>query len=174
MNRLAFLVLAVTAVALVPSLAARASGPTSMSAVGAGPSGYDWLVGTWSCKNTMAPSKLGALQSSAYTAAKLKDGSVVIHSMSPNGDVESYEAYLPSSKTWYSPFADSGGNYGYESTQQSGKTILWTGTFYSAGGGTTPIRDTYTMLSMTKQYDLSEAKVGGTWKVTAKTTCTKS
>jgi len=172
MKRLAFLVIAAST--LVASVAARASGSMSMSAVGAGPSGYDWLVGTWSCKNTMPPSKLGALQSSTFTAAKLKDGNIVIHTMSPNGDVTGYNAYDPKSKTWYGPFTDSGGYYGTESTQQSGKTILWTGTFYSGGGQATPIRDTFTMLSMTQQYDLSEAHIGGVWKATAKTTCTKS
>jgi hypothetical protein len=69
---------------------------------------------------------------------------------------------------------DSTGNYGSESTQQSGKTIRWTGTFYLTNGSITPIRDTYTMLSTGKQYDMSEAKVSGAWKVVAKTTCTKS
>jgi hypothetical protein len=64
--------------------------------------------------------------------------------------------------------------YGSEATQGTGKTIHWIGTFYDADGTVTPIRDTFTMLSMTKQVDLSEAKVGGVWKVTAKTTCTKS
>jgi len=78
MKRLAFLVIAATT--LVASLAVRASGSMSMSAVGAGPSGYDWLVGTWSRKNTMPPSKLGALQSSTFTAAKLKDGNIVVGS----------------------------------------------------------------------------------------------
>jgi hypothetical protein len=151
----------------------RADAPTSMSAVGAGPTGYDYLVGTWSCTNTMAPSKLGSLTSSTFTASKLQDGSIAIHAMSPNGDVRAYNSYVPKSKTWYSPFADSGGNYGYESTQQSGKTIVWSGIFYSTNGAT-PIRDTFTMLSMTKTYDLSEAKISGAWKATAKTTCTKS
>jgi len=175
MKRLVFIMLAVATAALLPSLAARASDPMSMSTVGAGQTGYDWFVGTWSCKNTMAPSKLGALPSSSLTATKLKDGNIMIRAASPNGDVTAYNSYLSSSKMWYSPYADSGGYYGSESTQQSGKTILWTGTFYSpTGGAATPIRDTYTMLSMTKQYDLSEAKIGGAWKATAKTTCTKS
>jgi hypothetical protein len=78
----------------------------SSSVVGAGPSGYDWLVGTWSCTNSMQPSKLG--------------------------------------------------------------------TFLLTNGSVTPIRDTYTMLGTTKQYDLSEAQVGGAWKTVAKTTCTRS
>lgn len=175
MKRQIFLVLAAASAAFVPSFAARASDSMSMSTIGAGPSGNDWLVGTWSCKNTMAPSKLGALASSSFTATKLKDGNIMIRTASPNGDVTAYNSYLPSSKTWYAPYADSGGYYGSESTQQTGKTIVWTGTFNSpTGGAATPIRDTYTMLSMTKYYDLSEAQVGGTWKATAKTTCTKS
>lgn len=155
-------------------MGAQASTPMAMSAVGAGPTGYDWLVGTWTCTNTMAPSKLGALPSSSITATKLKDGSIRVHSTSPNGDVMSYYAYIPKTKTWYSPFADSSGYNGYESSQQSGKTIQFTGMFYMASDPPVPIRDTYTMMNMNKQYDLSEVKSGGTWKATAKTTCTKS
>src|SRR5579863_3273269 len=83
--------------------------PIASSAVGAGPNGYDWLVGTWSCKNSMQPSKLGALSSTSLTATKLKDGSIGLHTSSPNGDVTVYYAYVPSSKTWFTPFADSGG-----------------------------------------------------------------
>ncbi len=161
-----------TAFSVLLSSAAVESAP--MSSVGAGPSGYDWLVGTWSCTNSMQPSKLGALSSTTLTSMKLKDGSIAMHTASPNGEVTVYYAYVPSTKTWYSPFVDSGGNYGYESTQQSGKTILWTGTFHLTNGSATPIHDTFTMLSMTKQYDLSEAEVGGAWKTVAKTTCTRS
>jgi hypothetical protein len=162
---------AVVSALLVPGLANGASAPMS---VGAGPNGYDWFIGTWSCKNTMAASKLGALPSTSLTATKLKDGSIILHTASPNGDVTVYYAYIPSSKTWFSPFVDSGGNYGYESTQQSGKTIRWTGTFYLTNGSTTAIRDTFTTFGTAKQYDLSEARVGGAWTVVAKTTCTKS
>ncbi|MBV8372349.1 MAG: hypothetical protein JOY69_03745 [Candidatus Eremiobacteraeota bacterium] len=172
------LIIAITAAAavLAPTLAGRAMGDTmmSISAVGSGPHGYDWMAGTWACTNPMHPSALGALQSTTFTATKLKDGSVLIKSTSPNGDVSSYDAYVPKTKTWYGPFADSGGKFGTESTRETGKTIRWVGTFYDTDGTATPIRDTYTMLSMTKQYDLSEAQVGGAWKVTAKTTCTKS
>lgn len=175
MKRL-ILALAACAAALAPSLAAPASAetPMSVSTVGAGQHGYDYMVGTWSCTNPMHPSELGALASTTITATKLTDGNILIRTASPNGDVTSYSAYLPKTKTWYAPFADSGGKYGSESTQEAGKTIHWIGTFYDADGAVTPIRDTFTMLSMTKQVDVSEAKVGGVWKVTAKTTCTKS
>ena len=148
--------------------------PMSVSAVGAGPHGYDYMVGTWSCANTMHPSELGALSSTTITASKLKDGNILIRTASPNGDVTAYNAYIAKTKTWAAPFADSGGKYGTETTQGSGKTIQWVGTFYDADGTATPIRDTFTMLSMSKQVDVGEAKVGGAWKVTAKTTCTKT
>jgi hypothetical protein len=173
MRRFTSAAVVVLTAALFPVLAPAASN-MSMSTVGAGPNGYDWYVGTWTCKNTMAPSKLGGLSSSTFTATKLKDGSIFIHSASPNGDVTAYLAYVPKTKTWYAPFSDSGGNYGYESSQQSGKTIQSVGTFYGTSGDPTPIRDTYIMLNMRTQYDLSEAKIGGAWKTTAKTTCTKS
>jgi hypothetical protein len=172
------LIVALTACAavLAPSLAgpALADTPMSVSAVGAGPHGYDYMAGTWSCTNPMHPSELGALTTTTITATKLKDGNILIRTASPNGDVTSYDAYLAKTKTWYGPFADSGGKYGTETTQETGKTIHWIGTFYDTDGTMTPIRDTFTMLSMTKQVDLSEAKVSGAWKVTAKTTCTKS
>lgn len=175
MKRLIFAFAACAAV-LAPSLAAPALGdaPMSVSAVGAGPHGYDFMVGTWSCTNPMQPSELGALTTTTITATKLKDGNILIRTASPNGDVTAYNAYLAKTKTWYAPFADSGGKYGTEMTQGTGKTIRWVGTFYDTDGTTTPIRDTFTMLSMTKQVDVSEAKTGGAWKVTAKTTCTKS
>jgi hypothetical protein len=175
MKRVGIIALAALSAALWPVLAVRAQGTVmSMSAVGAGANGYDFMVGDWSCINTMAPSKLGALQSAKSSITKLNEGSLAIHTMSPNGDVTAYNAYVPKTKTWWAPFADAGGNYGYESTQQSGKTIRWVGAFYTTDGATTPIRDTFTMLSMTKQYDLSEARVAGMWKTVAKTTCTKS
>ena len=175
MKRLVISLVACAAV-LAPGLAGSALGdtPASMSAVGAGPHGYDYMVGTWSCTNSMRPSELGALASTTFTATKLKDGGIMIRTASPNGDVTAYDAYLAKTKSWYSPFADSGGKYGTETTQETGKTIRWIGAFYDTDGTMTPIRDTFTMFSMTKQVDLGEAKVGGVWKVTAKTTCTKS
>jgi hypothetical protein len=168
--------LAACAAALAPSLAGPVLADTAMStsAVGAGPHGYDFFVGTWTCTNPMSPTALGALASTTLTVTKLQGGGLIAKTASPNGDVTAYYSYLPKTKTWSVPFADAGGNYGTESTQQTGKTIRWVGTFYGADGTPTPIRDTFTTLSMTKQYDLGEAKVGGVWKVTAKTTCTKS
>jgi hypothetical protein len=170
------IVVAACATVLAPSLArpALADAPMSMSSVGAGPHGYDFMVGMWSCTNTMQPSELGALTSVTSTSTKLKDGNIMIKTASPNGDVTAYNVYVAKTKTWYAPFADSGGKYGTESTQQTGKTIRWVGTFYDTDGTATPIRDTFTMLSMTKQLDVGEAKIGGAWKVTARTTCTKS
>ena len=162
------------AAALLPALVIAAQGSMSMAAVGAGPHGYDWMVGTWSCTNTMRASMLGGLPSTTLTITKVSDGNLMIRTTSPNGDVTAYNSYSAKTRTWYSPFADSGGNYGTESTQQSGRTIRWVGSFYPISGAMTPIRDTFTMLSMTKEYDLSEARVNGAWKAVAKTTCTKT
>lgn len=176
MNRIC-IALAAAAALLPLGVAGNALADTAMmtvASVGAGPHGYDWMVGTWSCNNTMQPTELGALASTTQTASKVKDGSIMVRTASPNGDVTSYSSYSAKTRTWYSPFADSGGKYGSETTQGTGKTIRWVGTFYDTNGTMTPIRDTFTMLSMTKQYDVGEAKIGGVWKATAKTTCTKS
>lgn len=175
MKRLILAVAACAAV-LAPNLIGRALGdtPMSVSAVGAGPHGYDFMVGEWTCTNPMHASELGALASTTLTATKVKDGNIMIRTASPNGDVTSYNTYLAKTKTWAAPYADSGGKYGTETTQGTGKTIHWIGTFYDTDGTMTPIRDTFTMLSMTKEVDVSEAKTGGVWKVMAKTTCIKS
>ena len=168
---------AVTAYGVVLGLglaAAALADAAATTSVGIGPRGYDYMIGTWSCSNPMQPSALGALTSTTLVATKVRDGNIMIRTASPNGDVTSYNTYIAKTKMWYGPFADSGGKYGTETTQGTGKRIVWVGTFYDIDGTATPIRDTYTMLSMTKQVDVSEAKVGGAWKVTAKATCSKA
>jgi hypothetical protein len=170
MNKLgAFLVLAV--LALAPCVAQSQSNPM---AVGVGPHGYDFLIGTWSCTNSM-PSRMGGPSSTTLTFARSAAGSISVHVTGTNFDALGYAGYTAKTKTWWNPSAVGNGDYSTESSQQTGKKTVWTGQYFDGSTGkATPIRDTYTIDSLSVYKDLSEARIGGTWKTQAKTTCTKS
>ena len=70
-------------------------------------------------------------------------GALFYRSSGENFDNSWYAVYVPNTKTWFAPFIVSDGSYGTESTTQTGKKIVWTGTGYFADSGKTlPIRDT--------------------------------
>jgi hypothetical protein len=91
-------------------------------------------------------------------------------------DSTGYLVYVAKSKSWLNPFTVAEGSYGSESTTQTGKKIVYTGSFYNATSGkTVESRDTYTTADDLKsQTDLGEFMSGGTWKALYNTTCTKS
>ena len=159
---------------LALSFPAPALSAFSPSMVGIGPHGYDWLIGTWTCKNAM-PSAMGGPATTTLTVARSVNGSLSIHSGGDGFDTLGYVALAAKTKTWWNPTALADGDNSNESSQQTGKKTLWTGTFYDAESGKTmQIRDTYTVSSGSSFKDLSEAQVGGTWKTQANTTCMKS
>lgn len=163
-----FLICALAAV-LVPAAARSQTSAT----FGAGPNGYDYMIGTWSCVNSMAPSAMGAPAEETQTVSK-SGGVLLFHSTGKNLDVSSYNVYVAKKKMWLSPFAVADGTYGSESTAQTGKTVVWTGSLYDPGSGKTlPTRDTYTN-EATKFIDLGENQIGGTWKAEYRLTCTKT
>jgi hypothetical protein len=170
MNKLvAFLTL--VALAFTPCAVLSQSSPAS---VGVGPHGYDFLIGTWSCSNSM-PSRMGGPSTSTLTFARSAAGSISVHVTGTNFDGLGYVVYAGKTKTWWNPSAVGNGDYSTESSQQTGKKTVWSGHYFdSSTGKTTPIRDTYTITSMTSYKDLSEAQMGGSWKTQANTTCTKS
>lgn len=170
MNRLcAFLTLPV--LALLPCAAQSQSNAIT---VGVGPHGYDFLIGTWSCTNSM-PSRMGGPSATTITFARSGAGSTSVHVTGTNFDGMGYVVYAAKTKTWWNPSALGNGDHSTESSQQTGKNTIWTGSYFNASTvRTIPIRDTYTMSTLTSFNDLSEAQIGGTWKVQAKTTCTKS
>lgn len=171
MNRLVAL-FALAALAIFPSIA-RASA-MAPSTVGVGPHGYDWLIGTWSCKNSM-PSPMGGPAATTLRVSRATNGSLAVHVNGTNFDAVGYVTYAPKTKTWWNPSAISTGDSSTESSQQTGQKTVWTGPFYNAASGkTVPIRDTYTLESPTVYHDLSEAQLGGTWKTVGNITCTKS
>ena len=162
---------ALLALAIAPSIA-RSESPTSVSSVGVGAHGYDWLIGTWTCSNA-APSAMSGPTATTLTVTRNGAGALSIHTAGANFDGLGYVVYAAKTKTWWNPTALATGDYSTESSMQTGKKTVWTGTFYS-GGKSNAIRDTYTMTTMTAFKDLSEAQLNGAWKTEAKTTCTKS
>jgi hypothetical protein len=137
-----------------------------------GPHGCDWLIGTWNCNNSM-PSPMGG--PAATTATVARGRRLTLGSLGPSFDAVGYVAYAPKTKTWWNPTAMADGDSSSESSMQTGKQTLWTGTFFDAETGkTNAIRDTYTIASATSFKDLSQAQTGGAWKTIANTTCTKS
>jgi len=167
-----FSVLALAAFGLAPAPALAQT--TSLSSVGVGPHGYDFMIGTWSCKNAM-PSRLGGPATSSFTISRSVNGALFIHSTAANYDTASYAVYSSKTKTWWSPTAYADGSYNIESSRQTGPKTVWTGTLFDASSGkTNPIRDTFAFPNATTQTDLTQVQIGGTWKTESDSTCTKT
>jgi hypothetical protein len=164
--------LATLGVLSVLPLAANATMTPSM--VGVGPHGYDWLIGSWSCQKSM-PTAMSGPAATTLTVTRGVNGTLPIHISGTNFDSLAYTVYDPKTKTWWNPSIYSSGDYSTESSAQTGVKTLWTGLYYHGSTGKSmQIRDTYTMVGMTKFSDLSQAQVGGVWKTQASTTCSKS
>lgn len=169
-HQLAFLL--ASFIALVPCAAQSASAMSS-STVGAGPHGYDFLVGTWTCKNSM-PGPMSGPALSTVVISRVGSGTLSFHATGTGLDAMGYVVYTPKTKTWSNPSATSTGGYGTESTTQTGKKSTWTGPAADASGKTTQTRDTYVWMNATTYTDLFQAEEGGTWKTAGNSTCTKS
>jgi hypothetical protein len=147
---------------------------TSTSIVyGAGPHGYDWAIGTWSCTNGM-PSPMGGPTNTTLTVTRTNGGAIMYRSVGTNFDNSWYNVYVAKSKSWVSPFIVADGSYGTEATSQTGKKIVWTGTAVDGSSGKTmKIRDTNVIFE--KRYtDLGEYWSAGAWKAQYNVTCVRS
>jgi hypothetical protein len=138
---------------------------------GAGPHGYDWAIGTWSCTNGV-PSPVGGPSKQTLVVSRANGGAILYHATGENFDNTWYNIYVPSTKSWVSPFIISNGSYGNESTMGSGTKIVWTGTAYNSSGKMMHIRDTNT-IAPTKYSDLGEYESSGGWKTQYSVSCTK-
>ena len=119
---------------------------------------------------------MGGPASTTLTFSRSNAGSALfIRVTGKNFDGTSYLAYESKTKTWWNPSALADGGYADESTTDTGKKTVWTGSFFNAASGKTlQVRDTYAMPSLAKYIDLGEYQSGGTWKTQYNTTCTKS
>jgi hypothetical protein len=149
--------------------------PQMMSSAmyGAGPHGYDWAIGTWSCTNTM-PSPMGGPTHTTLTVSKANNGAIFYRSTGTNFDNVWYNVYVPAKKMWTSPFILADGSYGTESTSQTGKKIVWVGTAtFGDSGKMMPIRDTNS-ISPNNYADLGEYRSGGVWKAQYNVSCART
>lgn len=144
----------------------------SASMPGAGPHGFDWAVGTWSCTNTM-PSAIGGPSNQSMTVTRTNGGAIMYHATGTNFDNTWYNVYVPKTKTWWSPFIVSDGTSGTESSSTSGKKMVWVGTASSPSSASMQVRDTVTY-STTKTTDLGEYKTSGAWKEQYNVTCVRT
>ena len=160
------------ALAIAPFGALAQPQPIPSSMYGAGPHGFDWAIGTWSCNNAM-PSPAGGPSTQTVVVTRTNGGAIFYHATGANFDNSWYNVYVPRTKTWLSPFILADGSYGTESTTQTGQRILWIGSATDAAGSTMHIRDT-NVISAAKYTDLGEFQSGGTWKPQYSVTCTRT
>jgi hypothetical protein len=145
----------------------------SASMVGVGPNGYDWLIGTWTCTTNM-PSAMGGPSVTTLTASRSAGGAIFLRSIGKGFDESGYLAYAPKTKTWWNPDAFADGSFESESTTQTGKKTVWTGSFFDASSGKlTHTRDTYVVVRMKTFTDLGEHRSAGGWTATYNITCKK-
>jgi hypothetical protein len=55
----------------------------SSGAYGAGPNGYDWQIGTWSCTNP-TPSAISGPAKQTQTVTKISSGALLFHTIGAN------------------------------------------------------------------------------------------
>lgn len=140
---------------------------------GSGAHGYDWLVGTWSCKNDQ-PTTIGGPANQTDTFAHANGGGLFARVTWSGSERSGYFGYLPSSKTWFQQISYPNGDYYRESTTQMGATTVWQGPFtVAATRATMQVRDTYTVLSATEFKDVRQYQASGVWKTGYSGTCTK-
>jgi hypothetical protein len=168
--------LATLMVLVIATTAAQADSTAwSASTLGVGANGWDWIIGTWSCTNSL-PSPMGGPSTMTLTFTRSNaSGSLFARSTGQNFDSSGYIAYASSTKTWLNPSTYSDGSYNTESTTDTGKTTVWSGMFFNAASGKSiGVRDTYVALSATKFHDLGEYQDAGTWKTQTNVFCTKT
>ena len=144
--------------------------------IGVGPHGYDWLIGTWSCVDNMPSLTADPNAKSRVTVAKNAVGDALIGRESAKDfDSVFYSAYNTKTKTWWNPVAFADGSSQNESTNGTGKTETWNGSYFNAKSGTTTrIRDVFTNSPPAEFTDLGQSWLAGTWKTVYFITCKKT
>jgi hypothetical protein len=161
------------AIAAAFSAGIASASPMSSGTIGVGPHGYDFLIGTWSCKNSM-PSPMGGPATTTVTIGRGVGGSLTVRVSGEGFEAMGYTVYASKTKMWWNPSAFSNGAYGTESSAGTGKKSVWTGPVTDASGKTMQQRDTYTWVSANSFTDLYQLETGGTWKTEGNSTCTKT
>ena len=167
-----FTILALAVISLGPIAGLSKSMPVSMA--GVGPHGYDFMIGTWSCRNTV-PTHLSGPATSRFAVSRSAYNALFVRSSGAGYDTALYVVYSSRTKTWRIAQAYADGSYEVESTRQTGAKTIWAGTLFDAPSGQTrPIRDIYTFTNPTTQLDVTQVQIGGTWRTQNNSACTKS
>jgi hypothetical protein len=163
------------AFAALATATARSQPTLSDAMVNVGPHGLDWSIGTWSCVNRMPSPAADPNTTSILKVTKTGAGTALLNRETAKGfDLSAYSAYMPKTKRWFNPIAFADGSYQIESTTDTGKTTVWSGTYFNAASGTTTrVRDTFVTWLPAKFTDLGESLSSGTWKKQYFITCTK-
>lgn len=151
-----------------------AQAATMATGGGAGPHAYDWMLGTWTCKNAIPTALAGPAVQTLTATRSTMTGAITWRYTGTNYDQYGFIAYAPKTKTWWSSWAYPGGSTGNESTKQGGSKSMWTGKIFDASGKPFDIRDTFTVYGPTKFNDYGEDNSSGSWKAGYNGTCTKS
>jgi hypothetical protein len=175
MKRLS-LVVVVAALLIGPGAALSQSAMMSSSMMGSGAHGYDFLVGTWTCKNKLPASPMAGPPTTTLSVSHTGAGSALFaRSTGANFESSGYISYDAKTKRWLGPTSVANGGYGIETSTQTGKKVVWAGTFTDgASGKSSQVRDTYTMTGSSSFTDLGQHMEGGAWKTHFDGTCTKS
>jgi hypothetical protein len=146
--------------------------PMSVATIGVGAHGYDFLAGTWTCKNS-TPSAMSGPATTTVNIARTTGGSLMFHASGANFAGMGYVAYNAKTKMWSNPAAYSDGGYGNETSVGTGKKNVWTGPITDASGKTMQQRDTYMWTSSNSYTDLYQVEMGGSWKTEGNSVCTR-
>jgi len=171
--RLANAAVVAAALCSMMALPAQSATPMSMGAIGVGPHGYDFLAGTWTCKNSM-PSAMSGPATTTVSIARMPGGTLMFHATGTNFAGMGYVAYSGKTKMWSNPAAYSDGGFGNETSVGTGKKNVWTGPITDGSGKTMQQRDTYAWMSMNSYTDLYQVEMGGSWKTEGNSICTRS
>jgi hypothetical protein len=167
-------VLAAFAALLGAPSAVSAQSSMMMSGSAMAPHAYDWMLGTWTCTNTIPTALSGPATQKLVATRSIMPGVIVWRYTAANFDQYGFISYNAKTKTWWSSWAYPSGTTGNESSKQGGTKSMWAGMIYDVSGKPFAIRDTYTVYSATKFNDVGEDQSNGTWKPGYNGTCTKS
>lgn len=157
------------------ALAVFAVLPGTAIAQGSGSHAYDWMLGNWTCKNSM-PSTLAGPAVQMLTATRSTfTGAIIWRYTGSNYDQYGFLTYAPRTGTWWLSWANPGGSVGNESSNGSGKVTHWMGMIVNTDSGKTEhIRDTYTLYGPNKFNDLGLDDASGSMKPSYNGTCVRS
>jgi hypothetical protein len=165
---------AFAALVAAPGLAGAQS--SMMSGMANGPHAYDWMIGTWTCTNSVPNALAGPATQTLTATRSATTGAIIWRYTGSNYDQYGFISYEAPTHTWWMSWAYPGGSIGNEaSTMTPGKKTVWNGSIFDATNGTHfHVRDTLTIDSPTKFVDVGVNDASGSMKTDYDGTCVKS